>query len=198
MRHTRFLLIFLSVIFTTCFLPSCEILQQASEISRLKNCDFEFEGLDSVTLAGVRFSNEFNPLQMTSTQMLQLTSAVMKKNLPADFQVLFTVKNPNAKAAALTKMDYIVMFDGVELLNGSTGQALRIPPNGQAILRVPLHTEVFKALSGQASVSVNRLVNKITGVNNEPLELLVKVKPYLNAGGQSMAYPGFLEYSKKL
>lgn len=198
MKQKRFFLIFLSVILSTCFLPSCEILQQASEMSRLKNCDFEFEGLDSVTLAGVRFSNEFNPLKMTGAQMLQLSGAVMKKNLPADFQVLFTVKNPNTKAAALTKMDYIVMFDGVELLNGSTGQALRIPANGQAILRVPLHTEVFKALSNQASASVTRLVNKITGVNNEPLEMVVKVKPYLNAGGQSMAYPGFLEYNKRL
>lgn len=79
MKQKRFFLIFLSVILSTCFLPSCEILQQASEMSRLKNCDFEFEGLDSVTLAGVRFSNEFNPLKMTGAQMLQLSGAVMKK-----------------------------------------------------------------------------------------------------------------------
>ncbi len=199
MKQKRlFFVLFISAFLSLSLLPSCEILQQASEITRLKNCDFSFEGLDSVSLAGIRFSNDFNPLQMSAAQVLQLTSAVMSKNLPTDFQVLFTIKNPNVKAASLTKMDYIVQFDGMEVLNGSVNQAMHIPANGQALLRMPMRTEIFKALTNQGNASVNRLVNKISGKSNDPLELVVKVKPYLNVSGSSIAYPDYLEFNRKL
>lgn len=180
------------------FLPSCDILNQAAEVTRLQQCKFQVDGVSSIRLAGVELREGMKSTDLNTGQLLQLANAAFQKNMPLSFDVLVDVNNPNAKAASLTRMDYRVFLDGVELLSGQMDQKYSIGPNSNTQVAVPVQVELYKALSGQSADAVSNIGFKLTGGASKPVDLLVKVKPYIQVGLSSIPYPGFIDIRKTL
>ncbi len=178
-------------------LYSCNTIQQAKEVARLKTCTFSYNGIDSVSLAGIRLNRGISLQSLSGGQMIQLAGALLRQDFPVSFQLMMDVENPNRKAATLTKMDYIVLFDGVEVLNGSTNQHITLAANSQTLIRLPLQTELFKALANQTQSTLNAMIGKLSGKGSEPLNVVVKVKPYLNIGSKQLPYPGYFSFSQQ-
>jgi len=172
---------------------SCDVIQQAGSISRLKECEFEINGVDAVNLAGIELRDGMRSSDLNTGQIMQLANAAFQKNMPLKFNLLVNVNNPNTKPAALSRMDYSVFIDGVELLSGQLNQHYTIE-SGQSIeIPLPVQVELFKAMSGQSADAVSNLGFKLTGNNSKQVELLFKVKPYILVGLNAIPYPGFIE-----
>ena len=191
-RHIGIIFLIFSV------LPSCDVLNQAAEVGRLQQCTFQVEGVNNIFLAGIELRQGMKSTDLNSGQLMQLANAAFQKNMPLSFNVVVRVKNPNTKTAALSRMDYRVFLDGVEMLSGQMNQRYSIGPNSNTDVAVPVQLELYKALSGQSADAVSNIGFKLTGSSSKPVELLVKVKPYMQVGLTSLPYPGYIDIRKTL
>lgn len=177
---------------------SCSTVKQVSEMSRLNSCEFSFEGIQSLRLAGIDLGDGTSSEGIQGGQLMQLVNAMFQKNIPISLDVMMKVDNPNSKAATVSRMDYIILLEGMEMLNGETKTQYTIGPNSSEILPLPLQTELFTALAAQNREDITRLINKFTGKDQEPMEVTVKVKPYISIGLTSLPYPGYLTFTQKI
>ncbi|MCK9447858.1 MAG: LEA type 2 family protein [Bacteroidales bacterium] len=198
MKSKRFLIFFLIAGIQLALLPSCSIIQQAAQMKRLSLCTFDVQGVDNIQLAGISLDEGMGRKDLNAAQIMQLTNAVFSKQLPLKLNLLVSIKNPNDKKAALSRMDYSLLIDGLELISGQMEKRYEIEPEGQTLVHIPITTELFQVLSGQSIDMISNLGFKLTGSSSQPVDLLFKVKPYIQVGLTQLAYPGFIEIAHTL
>lgn len=196
MKKLSISLLFLSLFFAS--FQSCETIKQTGEITRLKDCNFSLEGINALTLAGINLGDGSNLSGMEGGQLMQLANALFQKNLPISLDVMIKADNPNTKPALLSKMDYLVLIDGMELFTGQNTRQYTIGAGNYETIALPLQTELFKVMAEQSKEKITGLINKLSGKDKTPLEVTVKIKPYVSIGGASVPYPGYLTFVQKL
>lgn len=194
-RLTIGLFMLLSLSFT---FNSCEVLQQVADMQRLALCKFDLDGVDNINLGGIQLKQGMDRSDLTAVQIIQLTSSVLAKELPLKLNILVDVENPNDKPAALSSMDFSFNVDGRELIAGKVDKNQEIGAGKTVRVPVPVEVDLFKVFSGESADFISNLGFKLTGGSSEAVDLLFKVKPYINVGGSQLAYPGFIELKHTL
>ena len=123
---------------------------------------------------------------------------LMSKSLPVSFNVNVDVKNPNAIAASMTKMDYIVSLNGKEVISTTMNQNINVPANSNSTVTIPITTDLFQLFSGESADALLNLAFKLAGASSNPVNVGLKVKPYISINGQQLAYPDFISMNKVL
>lgn len=192
----------LIIIFVALGLSSCEALTQiansAAEMYNFKNCTFDFNNVNQIQMLGINLSKGMDKSDLNVTQLLSLTNAIMKKTLPVSFNVNLDVNNPNSIAASMAKMDYILTLNGKEVVSTSMNQAINVPSNSSSAISIPISTDLFKLFSSETSDAIVNLAFKLAGASSEPVNVGIKVKPYININGYQMAYPDYITMNKVL
>ncbi len=178
--------------------PSCELLEQSAQVQRLSLCTFDVSHVDQVKLAGIHLRDGMGYEDLNAAQIMTLTGALINNKLPLDFNLNVKVDNPNDKTAAMSRMDYTIFVDGLELVTGALNERYEIAPGGSTVIPMRLQLELFQALSGETGDALVNLAFKLTGDDSRTSELLFRVKPYIRVGGRELAYPGYLNVNHTL
>ncbi len=195
----KLLLFFLSTIFV---LSSCDVLQQASQISNLSKCEFRLESVQQLNLAGINVQNIKNISDLNMMDAGRLAMAVSTQQLPLDFTLNIEAKNPNTASAGMTKIDWILLIDDIEMTQGILDKQVSIPANnGTTIIPMQMHIDLKKALSGKSADAVINFGLNLAGAGNKPTRFTLRMKPTITVSGFPITYPGYLniktEYSSK-
>ncbi len=195
----KLLLFFLSTIFV---LSSCDVLQQATQISNLSKCEFRLESVQQLNLAGVNVQNIKNISDLNMMDAGRLAMAVSTQNFPLDFTLNIEAKNPNTASAGMTKIDWILLIDDIEMTQGILDKQVSIPANnGTAIIPMQMHIDLKKALSGKSADAIMNFGLNLAGAGNKPTRFTLRMKPTITVSGFPITYPGYLniktEYSSK-
>ena len=108
------------------------------------------------------------------------------------------VTNPNSIAASMAKMDYIVSLNGKEVINTTLNKSISVPANSSNTVSIPITTDLFQLFSGESADAIVNLAFKLAGANSNPVNVGLKVKPYISINGQQLAYPDYITMSKVL
>ena len=200
-RMTKIMVAVLLALSTVAF-TACEelsqIANQAAQVLNLKNCDFSVNGINQINMLGIDLSKGMDKNSLTATQILNVTNALIKKELPVSFNVNIDVDNPNSIAATLGKMDYIIALNNREIISSTFNQGFSIPANSKGQVSIPITTDLFKLFSSETGDAILNLAFKLAGAKSDPVNLGVKVKPYIKINNQSMAYPDYITIDKLL
>lgn len=188
----------LIVLFVTLGLTSCEVLNQVAQMANFANCKFNFNSVDHIQMLGVNLSKGMSKNDLNATQLLSLANALMNKKLPVTFNVNVDVNNPNAIAASMAKMDYIVSLNGKEVISTTMNQSVSVGPNSNSVVSIPITTDLFQLFSGESADAIVNLAFKLAGASSQPVNVGLKVKPYISINGQQLAYPDFITMNKVL
>ncbi|HMM10817.1 MAG TPA: LEA type 2 family protein [Bacteroidales bacterium] len=193
MNRSIFVLLFPVVV----LLAGCSVIDQINKTQALQQCNFEVKGVDRINLAGVELRQGMKRSDLNIAQVMQLSSAIFSNELPITFNVLLDIENPNDKQAMMSRMDYHVLLDGREMVQGRFNEAVTIPAVGKTIIPVTVQADLVKLFSGQQADALANLAFRLAGnTGAQPVELQVKVKPYIEVGIRQVAYPGFLTLKK--
>ncbi len=112
--------------------------QTLKEIANLRNVDFALGAVTNLNLAGVNLDGVRSFRDVSARDVVKLTTAVLRKELPLSFDVDVKAENPadNQVAARLTRMDWTLMLDEKETISGALEQEHVLNP-GQPV-RVPV------------------------------------------------------------
>jgi len=188
----------LIVLFVTMGLASCSVLSQMAQVANFVNCKFDFNSVDKIQMLGVNLSKGMSKTDLNATQLLSLANALMKRELPVTFNVNVDVNNPNSIAAAMTKMDYILTLNGKQVVSTTMNNAISVPAKSSSVVSIPITTDLFQLFSGESADAIVNLAFKLAGASSNPVNVGLKVKPYIKIGDQQLAYPDFITMNKVL
>ena len=115
-------------------------------------------------------------------------------------QLKVTIRNARRTAndAAMTKIDYVLTLNGKQVANTTLNQGINIPANSKGSVSIPITTDLFQLFSGESADAIVNLAFKLAGASSEPVNVGLKVKPYININSRQLAYPDFITLNKTL
>jgi hypothetical protein len=189
-----FLLSFVSV---TLF-SGCKELQKAvSQTQALSNCQYKIANVSNITLAGVPFQNVKGLKDISLMNAAALGSAYINKNMPLNFNLNVAIKNPGAQEAAFSGMDWVLLIDGAEYLNGVVNQRISIAPSGgTASLPMSINLNLLKVLSGKSKDNIINFASALSGADGTSSRITMKIKPSFAIAGSVYKWPSFFTINK--
>ena len=188
----------LIILFVTMGLASCDVLTQVAQMANFANCKFNFDSVDHIEMLGVNLSKGMSKSDLNAAQLLSLANALANRKLPVTFNVNVGVNNPNSIPASMTKMDYIVSLNGKEVISTTLNKSVSVGANSSSVVSIPITTDLFQLFSGESADALLNLAFKLAGASSDPVNVGLKVKPYININGQQLAYPDFISMNKVL
>lgn len=177
---------------------SCGIKRQAYEMRNLAQCEFRFEGLSRISLAGVDVSKVTSLEDVGVEGSSALFASLAFGSLPLEATVNVGVRNPTQSKAAINSLEWMFLIDDIEVASGAVPQRVEIAPNGgTAVIPVSVSTDLLKILSGRSGESVINFALNLAGSGDRPSRVTVKVKPSVHIGGRTIQSPGFFTLSKR-
>ena len=186
------------VLFVLMGLASCDVLTQVAQMANFANCTFNFNSVDHIQMLGVDLSKGMSKTDLNAMQLLSLANAIANRQLPVTFNVNVDVKNPNTIAASMTKMDYIVSLNNKQVISTTLNNSINVPANSSSTVTIPITTDLFQLFSGESADAIVNLAFKLAGASSEPVNVGLKVKPYININNQQLAYPDYITMNKVL
>jgi hypothetical protein len=183
----------LTLLVLTISFNSCELLQQAQQMTNLAKCDFRLQSVNQLNLAGINVQNIHKLSDLTLLDAGRLTAAVASGNYPLDFTLNVEARNPNPAAAALTKLDWILLIDNIEMTKGIVDQQVSIPANnGISVIPMKMHFDLKQALSGKGADAILNFGMNLAGAGNKPTRFTMKLQPTINIANFPITYPGYI------
>lgn len=175
------------------FLSSCDVLNQVSQMANLSKCDFRLESVQQLNLAGINVQNVKKVSDLTIYDGAKLASAIASQQFPLDFTLNIEAKNPNTAPAGMTRIDWILLIDDIEMTRGILDRQVTIPANnGMAIIPMQMHVDLQEALKGKSADAVINFGMNLAGTGNKPTRFTLQMKPTITIGGFPISYPGYL------
>ena len=188
----------LIILFVTIGLASCDVMTQVAQMANFANCKFNFNSIDQIQMLGVNLSKGMSKSDLNAAQLLSLANAITSRKLPVSFNVNVGVNNPNAIPASMTKMDYIVTLNGKEVVSTTLNKSINVGANSNSVVSIPITTDLFQLFSGESAEAILNLAFKLAGAKSDPVNVGLKVKPYVTINGQQLAYPDYISMNKVL
>jgi hypothetical protein len=174
-------------------LTSCDVINQASQMSNLAKCEFRLESVQQLNLAGIDVQNVKSISDFNLFDAGKIMNAVSSNSFPLEFNLNVEAKNPNTKTAGLTKIDWILLIDDIEMTTGFVDKQVTIPANnGIAIIPMKIKFDLKQALSGKSADAIINFGLNLAGVGNKPSRFTLRMKPTISVGGIPITYPGYI------
>jgi LEA14-like dessication related protein len=174
-------------------MTSCDVLNQVNQMSNLAKCEFRLQSVQQLNLAGINVQNVKKLSDLNYMDAAKLAVAVSSQQFPLDFTLNIEAKNPNTSAAGMTRIDWILLIDDIEMTQGILDKQVTIPANnGSAIIPMQIHVDLKKALSGKGADAIINFGMNLAGAGNQPTRFTLKMKPTITVNGFPITYPGYL------
>ena len=116
--------------------------QTLRELAALRFVDFSIDGVTDARLAGVEIERFRSHQDLSAMDVARIARAVASRELPLQFQMHLGAKNPeeNGVQARLLRMDWTLLVEDRETINGVLEEDFVIPPG--AVTDIPLFIEL--------------------------------------------------------
>ncbi len=179
-------------------LAGCGVVRQAEEISHLADCEFRLASIEKLKLAGANIQGIKSYSDLGMTQMARIGATLAGGTLPLEFILNVEAKNPNSEQAAMSRMEWIILIDDIEMTNGIIESRVVIPPdNGISIIPVKINIDLVKHLSGQSAGPLLNFGFNLAGVGGTPTRITLKARPTIYVGSRAIEYPGYIKITQK-
>jgi hypothetical protein len=171
-------------------LTACQQLKQMANFSK---CEFRMNNVQNTTLAGVNVQQVQSVSDLNLLDAGRLSAAYASGSMPLSLTVNLDVNNPNNATAAMNRLEWILLIEDKEIVNGIVNDRVSIAPNGVAQLPLRISTDLRKLMAKNTTQeNINLGLGLVGGGNKPSKKLSLKVKPSIVIGSLTIPYPGYL------
>ena len=171
---------------------ACDVVKQAEGLYNMTQCEYEYDSVTDLSLAGVNLSGELTPLQIA--RLLGVLGGGASE-LPMGFDLNLGISNPNSSAAQIGAMDYILEIDGIRFTSGSVSEGTRVDAQDSGVFPIRMDFDIAGLLTGDSSAAALNAVKNFVGIGTEPSQVTLQIKPSVNIGGYTIPVPVYIPVS---
>ncbi len=159
------------------FLSGCSVLEQTKTLTQ---CSYNLTGISNVKIAGVSLDKVTDVSQLNLMDAAKIIAAITTKTAQISFDANVAVKNPTVNTATIDKLDWKILLEGNEILEGCKTTPTVISGNGTTNTTINASVDAVKLLNKNTLEDVINLYKSIKGTSNTKSNVSVKVKPTIN------------------
>lgn len=181
--------------FLAVFLSGCAALQLMQNFLK---CEFRLAQVGKVQALGIDMTGKRGFSDFNLLDAGKVIQSLSGNQFLLNFVANVEARNPNGEPAGMNRMDWILVIDNKEVLNGTLNEKVSVPANnGTAMIPVNLSVDLKKIFANQGRDETLSLAFDLAGKGNDSNRIMLRIKPYINVGGAEIAYPGYLNIKKE-
>jgi len=112
----------------------------------LRHVRFDIDNVNRITLAGVPVERIRRYEELGAMDAARLVAAATRGEMPLEFDLHVGGENPaeNNTTARLVRMQWTLLLNGTETINGLLDTNVAFPPGGRSVVRVPIRLDVLR------------------------------------------------------
>jgi hypothetical protein len=182
----------LAFLFVLLAFASCTVVKQIQQATSMSQCDFKLNDVQDIRLAGVQVQNIKNASDLNFSDGARLAAALTSSTLPLTFTLNVEAHNPNEQTAGLNRLEWILLIDDIEMVNGVNEVPVSIQGKGSTVIPLSMNIDLRKALSGKSGQAMMNFALNLAGANGVPTRIKLKAKPTILVGRFPLSYPGYI------
>lgn len=130
-------------------LAGCQTLR---EVTNLRKVQFAIDRVAEPQLAGISLNRIDSYRDLGASEVLQLTRAAANGEMPLAFTLRVDAENPseNSVAAQLVAMDWTLLLDDTETIEGRFEENTRLSPGQSTTLSIPIELDLVRFFGDNA------------------------------------------------
>ncbi len=169
-------------------LPACTTLQ---EIGALRQVRFDLDGVASPLLAGVNLERVRSYSDLRPTDVLRLTEAVSRRQLPLTFTLLVGAENPadNKVAARMVQMDWTLFLENRETISGVVNREIALAPGSPQQIPVEVSVDLINFFGNNLRDLVELALAVSGQEGGAPKNVMLRATPTISTPIGPIRYP---------
>ena len=171
---------------------SCQVSRQTRTALNLANCEFRIVSAENINVAGLPVDTYSSVKDLGIADFAMIMGALAQPEVPLSLQLNIEVKNPNPAPAGISSLEYIIFIDDFRMVEGNFTSPIIVPATSSTIIPVQLNMDLKQALKDKSLDAIMNFGFNLAGVGHVPTRFKVKLKPSIQVGSNSLAYPGYI------
>jgi hypothetical protein len=153
--------------------------------------------LSNASLANVQVQNKKSFKDLTFVDAANVTKSLLGGTLPLTFDLNIEVKNPNASAASMQKMEWKAFLDDIQIAEGVMDQKVAIEPGASQIIPLRVAVDLKKVFNKETKDALINFGFNLADAGGYPTRVKLDIKPTIYVGTFALAYPGYFTLKKE-
>ncbi len=167
------------------------------KISLLEQCKYDIKSADSVYFAGKDITRQIKTGTFDLGSIPELAIGLIRKDIPLRARLNLGINNTGSKAIEINQFDYIILFKGQELVNGTTDRRIDIKPDETTIVPIIIRANIYSILSDKNTRQ--EIFSYLRGANSTKNSLIsIKIRPSIRVGNKLIKYPGYITIDQEM
>ena len=176
----------------------CAICINSCGVLSLLTCNYRIDNVNNPMLAGIGVSSISDLTKLDASTALRVTSTLLSGSLPMSATVHIGVTNPNATAAQIAGLDWILLFEEVQVLTGVLQQPVYVSPNGgNSSIPLSIQADLAALFKNESIDKMLQFANGLLHVGENNAKVTLKIQPTVLIGTQSFRM-GYVTLGKGL
>lgn len=187
----------LFISFIALFTTGCGVSQK---ISLLEQCRYDIKSADSVYVAGRDITRQIKTGTFDLSSVPELAIGLLRKDIPLRARINLGIENPGSIPVEINQFDYIILFKGQELVNGTTEKRIDINPEETTVVPILIRANIYSILSDKNTrEEIFSYLRGTDGKENMQKSLIsIKIRPSIKVGKKLIKYPVYITIDKEL
>jgi Late embryogenesis abundant protein. len=171
-------------------LTGCNIMNQIGGAITLSQSEYRYRSLDNIQLAGINLGNASSiSVSNLASIATVLAGGFAMQNIPFSMTLNMDVTNPNTSAAFLDALDYAVLINEMEFVEGKMDIPIRIEPGETTVVSIPISVDLKKLINRYSQERVTKEMSAFLGITPNETSVTVKLWPKLMVGETQIKVP---------
>ena len=179
----------LIVLFSLTFMPACDVMNNIGGAYRLSQSEYKYSSLNDIQLAGMKLGNASSISLSNLASIATVLAGGNTQTIPFSMTLNMDVTNPNTAAAFLDALDYQIIINDLEFVEGKMDMPIRIEPGETKVIPIPVSVDLRNLINRYSQERVTKEMSSFLGITPNETTVMVKLWPKLTVGNTLIKVP---------
>lgn len=179
----------LIVLFSLTFMSACDVMNNIGGAYRLSQSEYKYSSLNDIQLAGMKLGNASSISLSNLASIATVLAGGNSQTIPFSMTLNMDVTNPNTAAAFLDALDYQIIINDLEFVEGKMDMPIRIEPGETKVIPIPVSVDLRNLINRYSQERVTKEMSSFLGITPNETTVMVKLWPKLTVGNTLIKVP---------
>lgn len=171
-------------------LNGCNVVNKIGGAFQLSQSEYRYHSLENIHLAGITLGNASTiSVSKLASIATALAGGASMQNIPFSMTLNMDVTNPNQSAAFLDALDYAILINEMEFVEGKMDIPIRIEPGETKNIPIPISLDLKNLMNRYSQQRVSKEMSAFLGITPNETSVTVKLWPKLTVGKTVLKSP---------